>query len=94
MSKYDNRDLTPDEVLKTLPDYIPKDQFARKLHDRRSKKRIGKYLFLLIINVYQPTNNLSCFNCRLPPSSIKRTAVNKCLITSVQKALGDAITKL
>lgn len=45
MSKYDNRDLTPDEVLKTLPDYIPKDQFARKLHDRRSKKGLVRTSF-------------------------------------------------
>lgn len=38
MSKYDNRDLTVDEVLRTIPEHLPKDQFRNKLKERRSDK--------------------------------------------------------
>ncbi|KMZ64884.1 hypothetical protein ZOSMA_346G00050 [Zostera marina] len=38
LDKYNNKDLTVEEVIRTLPDYIIKDQFLKKLMKRRSPR--------------------------------------------------------
>ncbi|KMZ74827.1 hypothetical protein ZOSMA_1224G00020 [Zostera marina] len=40
LDKYNNKDLTVEEVMKTLPDYIIKEQFLKKLIERRSPREL------------------------------------------------------
>jgi len=47
MAQYDNRALSVEEVIRTLPDHIPVDQFRNKLIERRSEK--GKVRNIIIM---------------------------------------------
>jgi len=70
VKKYDNPNLTIDEVMSTLPDYIIKDQFLNKLKERRSEKgKVGnlifiesKYLFSYVLINFNVHCNCSSFH--------------------------------